>query len=94
MEDFAGLMQRAVLDKPVVDQTGLKGRYDFTLTWTPDDSQFLRLRNPGTQLPAPPAGDPPNLFEAIQEEMGLRLESTKAPVEVLVIDHVERPSAN
>jgi uncharacterized protein (TIGR03435 family) len=93
MADFAGVMQSAVLDRPVVDQTALPGRYDFTLTWTPDESQFGGL---GARVP-PPAGDaaaPPGLFTAIQEQLGLRLQSTKAQVDVLVIDHVERPSEN
>jgi uncharacterized protein (TIGR03435 family) len=94
--DFAGLMQGAVLDRPVVDQTGLPGRYDFTLTWTPDQFQFA-----GTGLPVPPpdknandADAPPGLFTAIQKQLGLKLKPTKAPAEVLVIDHVERPSPN
>jgi uncharacterized protein (TIGR03435 family) len=93
MADFAGVMQRAVLDRPVVDQTGLSGRFDFELKWTPDETQFAGL---GVRVPAPtedPAA-PPDLFSAIQEQLGLKLQSTKAPVEVLVIDHVEKPSEN
>jgi uncharacterized protein (TIGR03435 family) len=93
MEDFAGVMQGAVLDRPVVDQTGLQGRFDFVLKWTPDESQFGAL---GMKIPPPSdnADAPPGLFTAIQEQLGLKLESTKAPVEVLVIDHVEKPSEN
>jgi uncharacterized protein (TIGR03435 family) len=93
MADLAGVMQGVVLDRPVVDETGLQGRYDFTLTWTPDESQFGGL---GARVP-PPADDasaPPGLFTAIQEQLGLKLESTKAPVEVLVVDRAERPSEN
>lgn len=92
MADFAGVMQAAVLDRPVVDQTGLPGRYDFTLTWTPDESQFSAFG----PRPNPPADDaaPPDLFTAIQQQLGLKLESVKAPVEVLVIDRVEKPSEN
>ena len=92
MADLAGVMQSAVLDRPVVDKTGLPGRYDFTLTWTPDESQFSGL---GVRVP-PPSGDAnaPGLFTAFQEQLGLKLDSTKAPVEVLVIDRVERPSNN
>jgi uncharacterized protein (TIGR03435 family) len=93
MADFAGVMQNAVLDRPVVDQTGLPGRYYFTLKWTPDESQFVGM---GVTMP-PPATDPaapPDLFTAIQEQLGLKLEPTKAPVDVLVIDRVEKPSAN
>jgi uncharacterized protein (TIGR03435 family) len=93
MDNFAGVMQAAVLDRPVVDQTGLTGRYDFTLTWTPDESQFASM---GVRVP-PPTGDPnapPGLFTAIQEQLGLKLESTKAPVDVLVVDRIQRPSEN
>ena len=93
MADLAGVMQSAVLDRPVVDKTGLPGRYDFTLTWTPDESQFSGL---GVRVP-PPSGDanaPPGLFTAFQEQLGLKLDSTKAPVDVLVVDRVEKPSDN
>jgi uncharacterized protein (TIGR03435 family) len=92
--DLAGVLQTAVLDRPVVDQTGIAGRYDFTLTWTPDESQFAGL---GIRVPPPAANAvnaPPGLFTAIQEQLGLRLESTKAPVDVLVVDRAEKPSAN
>jgi uncharacterized protein (TIGR03435 family) len=93
MAEFAGLMQSAVLDRPVVDQTGLAGRFDFNLKWTPDDSQFGGM---GAKIPPPTdsADAPPNLYTAIQEQIGLKLDATKAPAEVLVIDKVEKPSAN
>jgi uncharacterized protein (TIGR03435 family) len=93
MGDFTGVMQTAVLDRPVVDQTGLIGRFNFTLSWTPDESQFG-----GMGIKVPPPSDkpdaPPGLFTAIQEQLGLKLDPTKAPVDVLVIDHVEKPSDN
>ena len=90
--DLAGVMQSAVLDRPVVDKTGLSGRYDFTLTWTPDESQFASM---GVRVPPPaPDATAPGLFTAFQEQLGLRLEPTRAPVEVLVIDTVEKPSEN
>jgi uncharacterized protein (TIGR03435 family) len=93
MADFAGLMQSTVLDKPVVDQTALPGRYDFTLNWTPDQFQFGG-RGGAAPPPADDAAAPPDLFTAIQEQLGLRFESTKAPADVLVIDRLEKPSAN
>ena len=92
MSDFAGVMQAVVLDRPVIDQTGLSGRYDFTLTWTPDDTQFGGRG--GQAPPADPATAPPGLFTAIQEQLGLKLEATKAPAEVLVIDRLEKPTPN
>jgi uncharacterized protein (TIGR03435 family) len=93
MTDFTGLMQSAVLDRPVLDQTGLAGRFDFTLNWTPDESQFKGM---GVTIPPPTdsADAPPNLYTAIQEQIGLKLEATRAPADVMVIDHVEKPSAN
>jgi uncharacterized protein (TIGR03435 family) len=92
MADLAGVMGSAVLDRPVVDRTGLQGRYDFVLTWTPDESQFAGL---GVRVPPPPAdATAPGLFTAFQEQLGLKLDSTRAPVDVLVIDGVDRPSEN
>ena len=93
MGDFASSMQRAVLDRPVVDHTGLAGRFDFTLTWTADEFQFSGL---GIPVPTPTNSDgaPPDLFTAIQQQLGLKLEATKAQTEVLAIDHVEKPSEN
>jgi uncharacterized protein (TIGR03435 family) len=93
MGDFASWMQDYVLDRPVVDQTGLKGTFDFELKWTPDESQYG-----GRGIRVPPPADnadaPPDLFTAIQEQLGLKLDATKASVNVLVIDHVEKPSPN
>jgi len=87
MSDFVAVMQRAILDRPVVDRTGLTGRYDFDLEWAPDESQF------GGEVPVAPADAPsPPLFMAVQEQLGLRLESTRGPVDVLVIDHAEQPT--
>jgi uncharacterized protein (TIGR03435 family) len=92
MKDFAETMQAVVLDRPVVDQTALQGRYDFTLTWTPDNTQFGGRG--GQAPPADPTTAPPGLFTAIQEQLGLKLESTKLPVDVFVIDRLEKPTAN
>jgi len=93
MAQFASLLQGAVLDRPVVDQTRLTEKYDFILKWTPDQGQLAGL---GGAPPPPPdtADAPPDLFTAIQQQLGLKLDSTKAPVDVLVIDRVERPSEN
>jgi bla regulator protein BlaR1 len=83
----------AIIRRPVIDQTGLTGKYNFTLQWTPDDSQ---LADSGgiQESTAPDPNGRPNLFTAIQEQLGLKLESRKGPVEMIVIDHVERPSGN
>ncbi len=94
MKDFCHGMQEAVMDKPVVDQTGLTERYDFNLNWTPDQSQFAAM---GGNVPPPNLDDPnapPSLYTALQEQLGLKLESTKANTDVMVIDHIDVPSAN
>ena len=96
MKEFASWMQSSVMDKPVVDQTGLTDKYDFTLKWTPDESQFAQFRGAGVAAP-PPSDDPnapPTLYTAIQEQCGLKLTAGKAPDEVIVIDSVQKPSAN
>jgi uncharacterized protein (TIGR03435 family) len=93
MGDFAATLQSTVLDRPVVDQSGLAGRFDFQLKWTPDDSQF-----PGLKGQLPPARDDveaqPDLFTALQQQLGLKMEATKAPVGVIVIDTVQKPTEN
>lgn len=90
--DVAKGMQDVFLDKPVVDQSGLPDRYDFNLKWTPDDSQSYCPANPAGSRSD--ANSPPGLYTAIQEQLGLKIVSTKAPVKVMVIDHIEAPSQN
>jgi uncharacterized protein (TIGR03435 family) len=79
-----------VLERVVVDHTGLMGNFDLTLTWTPD--QVPQRDSAGG--PALPPIDPngPSIFTAVQEQLGLKLESTKGPVDVLVIDSVDHPT--
>lgn len=67
-----------VIGRPVIDKTGLAGEYDYLLEWTPDEAGTLGV----------------TIFTALQEQLGLRLESTKAPVDTVVIDRVDRPTAN
>jgi uncharacterized protein (TIGR03435 family) len=93
MNRFAAKMQAMVLDRPVVDRTGLAGKWDFELKWLVDDTQF------GGQLTKLQAADEatqsrPPLFTAIREQLGLQLESEKSDVPVMVIDHVEQPTPN
>ena len=89
MGELASVMQRSALDHPVVDRTGLNGRYDFDLEFAPDESLFGGTLGKGLE-----ASGKPGLFAAMQEQLGLRLESTRGPVEVLVVDHAERPVSN
>lgn len=85
-------------DRVVIDATGLAGVYDFTLSWTPENIHAAQLSaaSSGQELANASTADAskPSLFTALQEQLGLKLESRKAPVEVLVIDHVEQPSPN
>jgi uncharacterized protein (TIGR03435 family) len=74
------------LGRVIVDKTGIEGRYDVALKWTPDEGQ------PSADNGSVDAG--PSLLTAIQEQLGLKLESSKGPVQVLVIDHVEMPTEN
>jgi uncharacterized protein (TIGR03435 family) len=74
-----------VVDRLIVDRTGLKDTYEFELRWTPD---------PGAGIPGPADPDTPGLFTALEEQLGLRLEPARAQVEVMVIDRFERPTAN
>ena len=91
MPNFASWMQ-SVLDRPVVDHTGLPGRFDGTLNWNPDETQFAIFGPPPHPSTAPDA--PPDLYKAIQEQIGLKLDAAKTPVSVMVLDHVEKPSDN
>ena len=93
LNGVANGLQSNILDKPVVDQTGLTGRYDFTMRWTPDPDQWANFGVPAT--PNPNELDaPPDIFTAFEQQLGLRLQPTKAVVDVMVIDSIERPSPN
>jgi uncharacterized protein (TIGR03435 family) len=80
----------------VIDRTGLTGGFDFTLTWTPDQIPQGQPGPPPPGAPPLPPIDPngPSIFTAVQEQLGLKLESTKGPVDVLVIDRAEQPIAD
>ena len=89
MTDFVSLLQRAVLDRPVVDRTGLRGRYDFDPEWAPDETQF------GGEVPVSPVdAQSPPFFAAIEQQLGLKLEAERGMVEALMVDRVEPPSVN
>ena len=90
---FTNFLQSLVLDRPVVDQTGLTGKYDLAVTLTLDESMF-NGHPPAFPKPADGVEPAPNLFEAIQQQLGLKLTAEKTQVDVLAIDHVEKPSAN
>lgn len=92
-ETMAGLAAAlsGYLGRVVVDKTGLSGTYDWDLHWTPDETM---PHGPGDAGDPPPDSSGPSLFTAVQEQLGLELKSSRGPVDVLVIDHAEKPDEN
>jgi len=94
--DSFSRMLRVILDRPVIDKTGISGQFDFRLEFSREGTKLAAMPFVRDGVPAP-ASDPtgsPSIFTALQEQLGLKLESGRGPVEVLVIDHVERPPEN
>ena len=91
MKQFAATLTQ-LLRRPVVDETALMEDYDLDLTYTPDQSG--PVGPPGAPGPPPPAADAPSLFTALQEDLGLKLDARRGPVDVLVVDRIEKPSEN
>ena len=84
-----------ITGRNVIDKTGLTGKYDIKLNWTPDEAQGAGFGGgDGPRPDAAPADTGPSLFTAIQEQLGLKLESQKGPVEVIVVDHIEKATEN
>jgi bla regulator protein blaR1 len=97
LDEFSKTVLTVALDRPVIDKTGIAGKFEFHLVFAPDQSTPILL--PGGDMannPIVPSDDPagPSIFTAIQEQLGLKLQPAKGPREFLVIDHVERPSEN
>ncbi len=90
MAEFAGFLQQNILERPVVDKTGLTGKFDFGLEFRPSGQLSAAPGGPA-QLPAEVEARA-DFFTAIQEQLGLKVENTKTPVEVYVIDKVQKPS--
>lgn len=91
MELFAFRLA-SVMDRPVIDQTGLKGDYDFKLAYTMDLPPNLPQNAMVNGQPIDTSG--PSIFQAVRQQLGLRLDPRKGPVQVMVVDHVEKPSEN
>jgi uncharacterized protein (TIGR03435 family) len=90
--ELTSVLQMMVLDRPVVDQTGVTGRYDLSVTFLPDSSQFNG--RPPRSAAADGVEAAPDLYQAVEKQLGMKLSQEKAPVAVLVLDHVEKPPAN
>jgi len=89
MDDFVAMLQRATLDRPTVNKTGLTGTYDFTLDWAQDETQYggeVAKAAEDTQLPP--------LFVAVQEQLGLKLTATRGMVKAMVVDGAARPGVD
>jgi uncharacterized protein (TIGR03435 family) len=82
------------LHRTVIDKTGLTGNYDFDLKWTPDEGIGGDAGAHGGPAGDDPSASGPTLFTALQEQLGLKLESGKGPVDVVVVDHIEKPAEN
>ena len=93
---FAGaarVMQRTVFDRPVVDGTGLKGRYTFDLRWHPDEAQFGQMR--GLSVPGDEGSEArDDIYTAVRKQLGLKIQAKKTMVDVMVIDAASQPQAN
>jgi bla regulator protein blaR1 len=88
-------VHEGILGRPVIDKTQMNGLYDFILEWTPEPGQGPVA--PGVSDPPPNQSadiSGPSIFTAIQEQLGLKLESTKGPVAVLIVERVQKPAGN
>jgi uncharacterized protein (TIGR03435 family) len=94
MDDLCRILQSAAVDRPVVNQTGLTDKYEFSLVWTPDQLLTATTTNTNALAPGEKADAPPDIYTAIQQQLGLKLEGTRMRIEVLVIDKLEKLSDN
>ncbi len=84
----------AIIGPPVIDNTGYAGYFDFQLEFSRELTATDSRPTGDARLATPTDTSEPSIFNALQEQLGMKLEATKGPVEVLVIDHVEKPDAN
>ena len=88
METLASYLESTVFSRPVRDKTRVTGEFDFDLNWAPDETQL------GGRFKREPQGDSPDLFTALSQQLGLKLQRAKIPIDVIVVDHAEPPSEN
>jgi uncharacterized protein (TIGR03435 family) len=93
MTSLAGVLS-GQLNRPVIDKTGLTGFYDFSFPFAPEEVQSATVPSSGVPAPAAPESNLPTLSVAIEEHLGLKLESGKGPAPIIVIDRIEKPSGN
>ena len=90
LEEFSKML-RSVVGRPVIDKTGISGRFDIRVKFSREGTELAGLQ---LKESVPDPNDPPSIFTALQEQLGLRLDSGRGPIETLVIDHIEKPSEN
>ena len=93
MDEFSKMLQNNAVDRPVVNQTGLSGKYTFSLVWTPETA-LAAAPNPNALASADRADVPPDVFTAVQQQLGLKLDAARVRIDTLVVDKVEKPSDN
>ena len=93
MPSLVRMLSRTV-GNVVIDQTGLAGKYDYELQFAPDENVRANMPSPGPTGAPPPESDGLSIFTAVEEQLGLKLEAQKQKVDVVVIDHMEQPTAN
>jgi uncharacterized protein (TIGR03435 family) len=94
LDDFSRMLH-AILDRPVIDKTGIAGRFDMRIEFSREQTTLHPLRPGDLADGGPGASDPTtSIFTALQEQLGLKLERAKGQVETFVIDHIERPAGN
>jgi uncharacterized protein (TIGR03435 family) len=91
LDDFSSML-RLVVGRPVIDKTGVTGRFDIRVEFSREGTELAGIQAKDS-APSDP-GSPPSIFVAIQEQLGVKLEAGRGPVETLVIDHIEKPTAN
>jgi uncharacterized protein (TIGR03435 family) len=94
MAEFASWLQRAALDRPVLDQTGLEGTWDFVLTWKKKGNDEVNLAAAPRLASESTPDAPADLSTAMQNQLGLKLVPAKAIIDLLIVDHIEKPTAN
>ena len=94
LAEAVATLQGSIMDKPVVDHSGLGEKYDFILKFTPDPVMMAGFGGPPSAAATNNVDAPPDIFGAFEQQLRLKLTSTKAQADVLVIDRVENPSAN
>lgn len=94
MDEVCKMLQAAAVDRPVINETGLTDKYEFSLVWTPDQLITTQTTNTNALAPGEKADAPPDIYTAIQQQLGLKLEGTRKRIDVLVIDKLEKLSDN